>query len=188
MQKLKAQTLEFNKELVDAMRAGDRSAQFEIYKLYCKAMYNVALRIVKLEEEAEDVLQESFVSAFNAIASYKGEATFGAWLKRIVINNALGKLKARKLAFEELSYEHEIIDDNESVHFDDEFVRVDMVKHQINLLPDGYRTVLCLYLLEGYDHNEIADILNISVSTSKSQYKRAKDLIKRNLIQNEIGR
>jgi RNA polymerase sigma-70 factor (ECF subfamily) len=186
---LKTQTLEFHQELVDAIRVGERSAQYEIYKLYGKAMYNVALRIVRLEEEAEDILQDSFVSAFNAIASYRGDATFGAWLKRIVINNALSKMKARKLAFEELTEQHEEIDDSDdAVDFSADGIRIEKVKEQIELLPDGYRTVLCLYLLEGYDHNEIADILNISVSTSKSQYKRAKDLLKRNLTQNEIGR
>lgn len=186
---MKAQTLEFHAELVEELRLGNRSAQFKIYKLYSKTMYNVALRIVRLEEEAEDVLQDSFVSAFKAISSYRGDATFGAWLKRIVINNALGKVKARKITFEELTIQHEAIDDDsDSADFKVDGLKIEIVKEQISLLPDGYRTVLCLYLLEGYDHSEIADILNISVSTSKSQYKRAKDLLKKNLVQNEIRR
>ena len=86
--------------IIDRCLAGERQAQYELYKLYSKAMYNTCLRITNDEMEAEDVLQESFVSAFKNLASYKGTASFGSWLKRIVVNNAINLVKKRRLDFQ----------------------------------------------------------------------------------------
>jgi len=150
---------------------GDRQAQYQLYKLYSKAMYNVSLRVTQNEQE---VLQESFLSAFKNIHSYKGTAAFGSWLKRITLNNAINLVKKRRLNFESVEdygayderFDYEETDDRD---FD-----VSQVKKAIELLPDGYRLVLTLYLIEGYDHKEIAEILNITESTSKSQFNRSK--------------
>jgi RNA polymerase sigma-70 factor (ECF subfamily) len=136
-------------------------------------MYNVSYRITGREEDAEDALQEAFISAFNNLQSYRADATFGAWLKRIVVNKSINLLKKRK---------HELISEEEQWDIPEEEVQeeyreeltVDRVKKAIEELPDGYRTVLSLYLLEGYDHQEIAGIMGISESTSKSQLNRAK--------------
>lgn len=146
-------------------------------------MLNVAFRICNNVEQAEDLVQEAFVSAFKNLRSYKGTASFGAWLKRIVINTSLNYLRSRKMEFDELNDTAEYPESN-SIDYEDQEMTVEKVKECIELLPDGYRIVLSLYLLEGYDHNEISEVLNISVSTSKSQYNRAKRKLKELLSEN----
>jgi RNA polymerase sigma factor (sigma-70 family) len=160
-------------DLIEGCKLGDRKAQAELYRLYAKAMYNVCVRIVGNTAEAEDVLQEAFLVVFAKVGLYRGDATFGAWLKRIVVNTALNTVRKRRLALVELDGEAEVADEP---HPDEEetLLQVAQVRQAIQLLPDGYRVVFSLYLLEGYDHNEIAEILGISVSTSKTQYNRAK--------------
>lgn len=137
-------------------------------------MLNVSYRIVGNVEEAEDVLQESFTSAFNKIHNYRGDSTFGSWLKRIVINNSLTAIKKKKFEmFNVNKLDNENFNDNEPEYMNDE-LNIDKVKNAINLLPKGFKIVLSLYLLEGYDHKEIGEVLDISKSTSKSQFNRAK--------------
>jgi RNA polymerase sigma-70 factor (ECF subfamily) len=153
---------------------GDRQAQYELYQLYAKAMFNTCLRIVNNDMEAEDVLQESFVSAFKNLKSYKGTASFGSWLKRIVVNNAINLVKKRKLDIRSMDEAGEFEEPVEEVFEPGFTYEVTQVKDCINLLPEGYRMVLSLYLLEGYDHKEIAGILGITESTSKSQFNRSK--------------
>lgn len=156
---------------------GSRAAQFELYKLYAKAMYNVALRILNYEEEAEDVLQEAFLDAFTRIVDFRQETTFGLWLKQIVINKSINYLRKRKMEF--VSTE-EITEVPDEVSFDDYEIQLqaEEIRKAIAELPDGYRVVLSLYLLEGYDHEEIAHILKISENTSRTQYMRAKKKLK----------
>lgn len=151
----------------------------QLYKLYYKAMYNTSLRIVKDQMEAEDIMQESFLTAFQKISTYKGSATFGAWLKRIVINNSIDSVKKNDM----LNFSEEITDrigdvpveneENENLAFNAE-----QIHRAINQLPNGYRVILSLYLLEGYDHEEISQILSITSSTSRSQYNRGKNKLK----------
>ncbi len=141
-------------------------------------MYNVGYRIVNNPEEAKDVLQEAFISAFNSLDTYRGEAAFGAWLKRIVVNKAINLVRRRRFErmpeLTELDVkEEEPVD--ELAHFP---FTVEKVRKAIEQLPDGYRVVLSLYLMEGYDHAEIAEILGISESTSKSQFNRSKKKLK----------
>ena len=164
-----------HQDLIDACRHGNAKAQFEIYKLYYKAMYNSCLRIVNDTQEAEDVMQEAFLSAFDKINSYKGEVSFGAWLKRIVINRALDYLKKNKINNLPLDEKINKLSEEEETHEGIEVKNnVTEIKKAIELLPAGYRIVLSLYLIEAYDHEEIGEILNISASTSRSQYNRAK--------------
>jgi RNA polymerase sigma factor (sigma-70 family) len=126
--------------------------------------------------EAEDVMQESFLSAFEKIETYSGTVSFGAWLKKIVINRSLDALSRRKAIFEDIDFHVGIRDESSEdlIRKEEVDVRVEEVKDAINRLPDGYRIILSLYLLEGYDHDEIAEILSISSSTSRSQLSRAK--------------
>ncbi len=161
----------------------DRQAQFEIYKLYSKAMYNISLRIVAKEEDAEDVLQNAFLSAFTKIEQFSGKVTFGAWLKRIVINKSIDYVKKKKISFVDIEkVDFRLTDENDN---DEELLfykdRLDQVHDKIKKLPDKCRVIFSLFMLEGYDHNEIAEILNISVSTSKSQVHRAKKLLREKL-------
>jgi RNA polymerase sigma-70 factor (ECF subfamily) len=165
-----------HQDLIDGCREGDQKAQFQVYKLYYKAMYNTSLRIVNDTMEAEDVMQEAFLSAFEKINTYSGTVSFGAWLKRIVVNRSLDVLGRRKAIFEELDG-HDGIRDNsiEDAEYREETeTKVEEVKAAIERLPEGYRVILSLYLIEGYDHDEIAEMLNISSSTSRSQLSRAK--------------
>ena len=168
---MKESHLHLHDDLVRRCLDGDRTAYEKLYKLYSRAMYNVCFRITQDEGDAEDVLQDAFVSAFTNLHSYNREATFGAWLKRIVVNKAINFIKKRKLELEPLDqveFSEEVVED------DGRKYKLSDIKKAINQLPDGYRVVFSLYLLEGYDHSEIAEILGISESTSKSQYNRSK--------------
>jgi len=158
--------------LVRECRQGNRKAQFEIYKLYAKGMYNVALRIVNHEAEAEDVLQEAFLDAFTRIGTFREETSFGLWLKQIVINKSINLLRKRKVEF--ISIDEIDVAGQELNEGDDLECKVNEIRSAIAELADGYRIVLTLYLFEGYDHEEIAHILKISENTSRSQYMRAK--------------
>jgi RNA polymerase sigma-70 factor (ECF subfamily) len=172
LQNLETVYIDKHVELVNECQTGNRKAQFELYKLYANAMYNVALRIVNDDAEAEDVLQEAFLDAFNRIADFRQETTFGLWLKQIVINRSINYLRKRKVelvSLEEIEIADEpIYDESETI------LKVEAIKAAMNELPDGYRVVLTLYLFEGYDHEEISHILKITENTSRSQYMRAK--------------
>jgi RNA polymerase sigma factor (sigma-70 family) len=176
MENVEAAFRNIHQDLIDGCRAGDQQAQFQIYKLYYKAMYNTSLRIVNDDMEAEDVMQEAFLSAFEKINTYSGNVSFGAWLKRIVVNRSLDALGKRKAIFEDIESHTGIRDDrHEDAAYKEELeAKVDEVKAAIERLPQGYRVILSLYLIEGYDHDEIAELLRISSSTSRSQLSRAK--------------
>lgn len=176
MSNVEAAFKNLHQDLLDGCKEGDQKAQFQIYKLYYKAMYNTSLRIVNDTMEAEDIMQESFLSAFEKIDTYSGTVSFGAWLKKIVINRSLDALNKRKAVFEDIESHTGIRDESgdERARSEEIDVKVEEIKEAIEKLPDGYRVILSLYLLEGYDHDEIAEILNISSSTSRSQLSRAK--------------
>lgn len=174
---MKEQVLNIHEELIGRCRMGDQEAHFRLYKLYSKAMYNVGYRITGNEEDAEDVLQEAFVNAFKNLESYRGDATFGSWLKRIVVNKAINLIKKRRENVIAQDDEFDIPAEESDTHYMPE-LSVERVKQCIEILPDGYRAVLSLYLLEGYDHEEIAGIMGITESTSKSQLNRAKGKLK----------
>jgi RNA polymerase sigma factor (sigma-70 family) len=144
-------------------------------------MYNIGYRITGNGEDAEDVLQEAFISAFKNLDNYRGDATFGAWLKRIVVNKSINVLKKRKHELMPADDEWDVPDEEPAGDYK-EGLTVDRVKKAIEALPDGYRSVLSLYLLEGYDHQEIAGILGITESTSKSQLNRAKGKLREILL------
>lgn len=166
-------------ELISQCRKGDRTAQFELYRLYFKAMYNTALRIISRPSEAEDVMQEAFLSAFRRLDTYRGDVSFGAWLKRIVINKSIDALRQRRMKAEELTGIEAVeetetgwdIEEGDTVPAE---TLVHRIKEAIGKLPEGYRVVLTLALIEGYDHEEIAQVLSISESTSRSQLARAR--------------
>jgi RNA polymerase sigma-70 factor (ECF subfamily) len=173
--KLEAVYVDQHYNLVVECKKGSRKAQYELYKLYSKAMFNVAMRIVGDEAEAADVLQEAFVDAFKRLADFRQETTFGLWMKQIVVNKSISQLRKRKMdliAIDDVDVE--AIPDEDG--FDEEEIQyqVEQVKRAINMLPEGYRIVLSLYLLEGYDHEEISHIMKISVNTSRTQFMRAK--------------
>lgn len=167
-------------ELIARCRAGDRDAHYRIYKLYSRSMYNVSFRITGREEDAEDAVQDAFISAFRNLENYRADATFGAWLKRIVVNKSINVLKKRKHEVMPEVGQWDVAQEETQADYREELT-VGRVKKAIEELPDGYRTVLSLYLLEGYDHQEIAEIMGISESTSKSQLNRAKGKLREKL-------
>jgi RNA polymerase sigma factor (sigma-70 family) len=181
---LNESVLNIHEELIERCRMGDREAHYRLYKLYSKAMFNVGYRITGNEEDAEDVLQEAFVSAFKNLHHYRGDASFGAWLKRIVINKAINVLKKHKWEMMPENKEIDVAEEEEPQEYLSD-LNVNRVRSAIQQLPDGYRSVLSLYLLEGYDHQEIGEIMGISESTSKSQLNRAKNKLKE-LLTNKV--
>ncbi|MBQ4821208.1 RNA polymerase sigma factor [Aquimarina sp. MMG016] len=162
-----------HKDLVEKSKSGDRNSQYQLYELYVDAMYNVSMRMIGIKEDAEDIIQDSFVEAFRNLKSFRYESTFGSWLKRIVINKSINHLKLKKIPITPLD-NHEYHISEEKISEPVKKINIDKIKKGIAQLPDGYRQIINLYLIEGYDHIEISEILKISVSTSKSQYHRAK--------------
>jgi len=165
-----------HQEIIDRCMEGDQKAQFQLYKLYYKAMFNTSLRIVNDTMEAEDIMQESFLSAFEKIETYERLVSFGAWLKKIVINKSLDHIKKRSLdlySIDEISVD--IPEENDEIKDLNEMqFKIEEIREAITRLPEKYRIVLSLYLIEGYDHDEISEILGIISSTSRSQLVRAK--------------
>ncbi len=174
-QKLEAVFIDKHYQLVLECKQGSKKACYELYKLYSKAMLNVAFRIVGNIAEAEDVLQEAFVDAFSKLKDFRQDTTFGLWLKQIVVNRSINLLRKRRLELVDLeegqleNIADDEIEDEEEIQF-----QAARIKEAMKELPEGYRLVISLYLLEGYDHEEIGQILNISENTSRTQFLRAK--------------
>ncbi|MCJ7467963.1 MAG: RNA polymerase sigma factor [Maribacter sp.] len=176
------------KEHIDALLqlslVGNQSAQLEVYNRYYKAMFNTALRIVKDSAEAEDVMQESFLNAFTKLASFKGEVTFGSWLKRIVVNNSIyhyrKKQRANEVGLDEVLYK---VEDNDEVVTDHDVseLKAQKVMEAMKLLKDNYRVSLTLHLIEGYDYEEISQIMNISYANCRTLISRAKESLRNKL-------
>lgn len=168
-----------HRDLIEKCKTGNRKAQFELYKLYSKAMYNICLRMLKHETDAEDILQQSFIDVFTKLHTFQYQSSIGAWIKRIVINNCINFLKRNRKFTEELQDWHtKDMVETETVDNEMTAYSVQKIKKAMKKLPAGYRSVFSLYLIEGYDHKEIGEILGISEATSKSQYSRAKQKIR----------
>lgn len=161
--------------LVERCRNGDTKAYRKLYDLYARAMFNTALRILNNRTDAEDVLQEAFTEAFSNLNSFGERATFGTWLRRITVNRSINFLKKKRIPTTGL--DEELTNGmQEDDPFDDSVMRyrINEIREAIQELPDGYRTVICLHLLEGYDHEEISQILQVSQVTVRTQYSRAR--------------
>lgn len=169
----------FQEDLIEKCRNNDRMAQMRLYDKYCDAMHTVAMRYVKDADDARDVAQEAFIKAFRNLYQFSGEVTFGAWLKRIVINKSIDFLKARKEHLESLDEGYlQIADRDEEDWSVADDVTADQVKEAVERLPDKYRYVVMMYLLEGYDHSEISEVLGITENTSRTQLLRGKRKLK----------
>ena len=170
--------MELHREVIELSKKGNPKAQFTLYQLYAKAMFNICHRMMNNRTEAEDMLQEAFTEAFKKLHTFRCESNFGSWLKRIVINKCINEIKRRKIDlqfFEDISY----FDTSEEEQVEYKAgLNIENVKEAMKGLPKGSRIIFSLYLLEGYDHKEISQILNISESNSKSQYMRAKKRVK----------
>ncbi len=171
-------------DIIELCKQNNRKAQLQLYKQYCDGMYHVALRFVNHTAEAEDVVQNAFIKAFSKLHQFKGDVTFGAWLKRIVINKSIDYLKSKKQRLVALDEVHlKVVDtDTSDKWLVEDTITINEIKQTINRLPEKYKYVVMLYLIEGYDHQEISEILNITEVASRTQLSRGKvklqDLLK----------
>ena len=171
----------FKTNLIKDCKKGKRKAQLRLYNKYCNAMLNIAMRFLKQQDVAEDAVQDAFIKAFKNIESFSGEVTFGAWLKRIVINQSIDYCRQLKYHDDIDENKLEVADEENSTwHVDEELTTAD-VKTCIEKLPENYATVLKLYLMEGYDHEEISEILNIKANHSRILLHRGKNDLKKQL-------
>jgi len=169
------ETINIQRKVIEKCLEGDIKAQFQLYKQYSRAMYNIAIRFLNNKMDAEDILQESFVTAFNRLGELQNRDAFGSWLKRIVINNCISLQRKRKIQFEEID-EHRHPEEHEEEKGLQEMDPA-TVHQAIRELPDRGRAVLILRAMEGFSHKEIAEALGVSVSTSKTQYSRSLALL-----------
>ncbi len=178
---MNSDTYHIDTEIIERCRRGDAKAQFILYKQYSKAMYNIAIRFTNNKMDAEDILQDSFVMAFEKLPGLQDTASFPGWLKKIVVNRCIDQVRKNKVTFDNLD---ENLPDN-YMDEDEPGFTIDpaIVHNSVKNLPGGSRTILVLHALEGYKHREIASMLGISESTSKSQYIRALELLNRDLKQ-----
>lgn len=179
----------FKVDIIEQCKQNNRKAQLQLYNQYCDGMYIVANRFVKDAQDAEDVVQEAFIKAFTKLHQFKADVTFGAWLKRIVVNKSIDFLKSKKQRLVELEEVHlKVIDtDNDDKWLVDDAITLNDVKQAINKLPDKYQYVVMLYLIEGYDHQEISEILSISEVASRTQLSRGKSKLQELLILKRNG-
>ncbi|HPF51302.1 MAG TPA: sigma-70 family RNA polymerase sigma factor [Draconibacterium sp.] len=161
-------------KLVRLCKKNDAKAQYKLYKQYSKGMYNLALRMTGDQNEAEDILQDAFIKAFQEVHKLKNEKAFGGWLRRIVVNHCIDSTRKKKLVFIEME---KIKDQHTEMDGVEESIDPGLIHAMIKKLPDGAREILVLRALEGYKHAEIGEQLGISESTAKTQYFRAKQLL-----------
>ncbi len=165
----------FKVDLIEQCKRNNRKAQMQLYNQYCNGMYMVSKRFLNNSAEAEDAVQDAFIKAFKNLNQYKAEVTFGAWLKRIVINTCIDYLKSKKQQLVELKDVHlKVIDNEDNEWLVEDNVTIEIIKKTINTLKDKYKYVLMLYLVEGYDHQEISEILGITIVNSRTQLSRGK--------------
>lgn len=171
--------------LILKSQEGDRRAQNELFKLYADAMYNICRRMMGDDDDAKDVLQDSFIHAFTKINTLRNVDTFSAWIKRIVINHCINELKRKSILTKDIENEGDIAEvEAFEVHHDAK-VEARKILKAIDKISEGCKTVLNLYLFEGYDHKEIAEILSISESASKAQYSKAKAKVRKLLAEEQ---
>ncbi len=168
-------------KFLEKLKQKDVLACKQLYLQYADAMYNVCLRILQHQAEAEDALQEAFIKVFNNIQQYRNESSIGSWIKQIVTNTCLNVLKKRKIIFNELDDNVEL-SETESENNNETNFSIDDIKKAIEELPQGYRVVFNLYMFEDYSHRQIADMLEISESTAKTQLFKAKRKLKELLL------
>lgn len=165
-------------QLINQCRQSDRNAQLQLYQQYSEAMFHVAYRLLNNVQDAEDAMQEAFINAFQKIDQFEGEVTFGGWLKKIVINKCFDAIRSKK---KRLQFEKESKIEIPSVEIDwkvENVVAIEDIKKAIYTLPDKYKQVILLYLVEGYNHEEIAQILEITIVASRSRLSRGKQKLK----------
>lgn len=168
--------ISFDNSIVEQCKTGGRRAQMQLYSTFYRRVYNTCFRILHNSDEAEEAMQESFLKAFSGLDSYNNTVPFEAWLIRIAINTSIDRLRKKDLDTIRLNEDikYNIADTDSDEEWEAIIKKVEHVKAAIEKLPDASRLIVSLYLIEGYDHEEIAEILNITPGNSRVQYMRAK--------------
>jgi len=176
MLKKKSNYRDIHHELIRKCKKGHQRSQMQIYKLYYKAMFNASLRIVGNKADAEDIMQDSFLDAFQKLKQYDEEGSFGGWLKRIVVNNSLDHIHKNNKEVSFIEHMEVVTFDNDSE--DIKKVRLADIKEALKKIKEEYRVIISMYLFDGFDHEEISEVLNISYNLSRTRYSRAKKKLK----------
>lgn len=176
----------YDRKLVKKCLNGDRGSQRELYDRLRSKLYSICLRYANDSTEAQDFLQEGFIAIFRDLYQWDSEkGTLNAWCARVMINNCLQWIRRRKVRFTELKYDEEPV-----TNLDDEMreeMSLEKIYDQIRSLPDGYRVVFNMYVLDGYTHKEIAEYLGISTGTSKSQLAKAKKFLQKKILEDRVA-
>ena len=170
-------------QLIESCKINDTKAQSELYKLFSSKLFAVCLKYSRNYAEAEDNLQDAFITIFKKIDQYKNKGSFEGWLKRVTINTVLQQYRKEKV-FEIVN--ENIIDDVE-IDIDEDAISIDYLLKIIQELPDRYRLVFNLYVLDGYSHKDIADMLDINIGTSKSNLARARQILKQTIEEYKVA-
>lgn len=176
----------FQIDVVEKCKANNRKAQIKLYRQYCDGMFSVAKRYVKNGDDAEDIVQEAFIKAFQKIEQFGGDVTFGAWLKRIVINQSIDFLKTKRQVLVKLDERYMHIVEDEDWTVEDGIIMAD-VKEAMECLPEKYKYVVIMYLVEGFDHSEISQILQLKETTCRTRLLRGKGYLKKILKEKKYG-
>lgn len=176
-------------ELLEKCRLGDQRAQMKVYNKYYKAMYNTAFRIVKHSAEAEDIMQESFLTAFSKLDTFQGNSTFGAWLKKIVVNRSINAFN-KNSKYQEVTYNDQLKDAEDdgmgiAAQEEESNPKVQQILKALESLKENYRLVLTLHLIEGYDYEEICEILGLTNANCRTTISRAKESLRKKLMSYE---
>ena len=183
-------TITYIDDLIVRCQKQEKRAQLEVYRKYYKAMYNIALRIVKDTAEAEDIMQEGFIKAFSKIHTFEGKSSFGAWLKKIVVNLSISAYN-KKIKYPQVSYNDEFrneVFEEKAVSINEEDTnksKVQRILKKFECLKENYRVILTLHLIEGYDYDEICEILKISPANCRTTISRAKEQLRKKLSEDE---
>jgi len=176
----------FQIDVVEKCKANNRKAQIKLYRQYCDGMFSVAMRYVKNGDDAEDIVQEAFIKAFQKIEQFGGDVTFGAWLKRIVINQSIDFLKTKRQALVALDERYMHLVEDEDWTVEDGITMAD-IKEAMECLPEKYKYVVIMYLVEGFDHSEISQILQLKETTCRTHLLRGKGYLKELLKEKKYG-
>lgn len=164
-------------QLIESCKINNTKAQSELYKLFSSKLFSVCLKYSRNYVEAEDNLQDAFLTIFKKIDQYKNKGSFEGWLKRVTINTVLQKYRSEKV----FDIINENVIDEVELDVDEESISIDYLLRIIQELPDRYRLVFNLYVLDGYSHKDIADMLDINIGTSKSNLARARQILKQTI-------
>lgn len=172
--------IDIHHDLIEGSKKGDRNSQKALFDLYSKAIFNTGVRLLGNTDDAADITQDTFIDAFTKLNQFQGKSTFGAWLKQIMINKSINFLNRRKVHY---NLPIEVREETSSEDIEDAERLMASLNASIPELPEGCRIVFTLFYFEGMDHHEIASILGISRSTSKSQLSRARTLLRGLILQ-----